>query len=185
MDDVRGVDKITKMLQDLQRAAPQAAHNALVRATSRVQRAAIQNAPISPTQEQVNNNMVMWSAVNATTLRRKVKGKWVYRDRNRQADASTRVMPGGLEKSIETAVFGLEGYVFVAANSHAGKYAAYIHDRRHQKPGWTNLGKGSQNKLPKHPGREVGDKFIERAMKDCEKDITRIIQDEARKAIPT
>ena len=190
MDDIRGVDRITKMLHDLQRAVPQAAHNALVRAAGWVHKAAVQNAPISPRQEQLDKSLSVWKVSRrkgaggaALLMRKGGDGKVRYRKRGRKADA-VRAMPGGLEQSIGFSASGLEAKVFVAANSPAGKYAAYIHDRRHQKPGWENLGIGSSNKRPEHPGREVGGKFIKRAIRDNQDNITKIIQDEMGKAVP-
>ena len=86
-------------------------------------------------------------------------------------------------KSISTSVVGLEGKVFIAANSPAGKYAAYIHDRRYQKPGWEKRGIGSDNKNPKPYGTYVGEKFIERAIKDNQDNIIKLINHEAKKVV--
>jgi len=178
---ITGLDAVQRKLMQLPTQSATATRRALTKCALTAQKYAVWNAPISPKQEQVNKAMTMWRPVSATTLKRKVKGQWVYRDRNRKADASSRAMPGGLEKSIEAFSDGKEACVFVARNSHAGAYAAVIHDKRHHKPGWSELGTGSKAKSPRK-GR-VGEKFIERAIFENKDEYHKIIDTEIRKEI--
>ena len=122
------------------------------------QREAIANAPRSPTQAQKN-------ALRKT--KRKV---------TRKATAHSRTMPGGLEKSIGIKVHLDNASVFVASNSQAGRYGARIHDGKGKS--WRNRGAGTIAK-----GARADDKFIERAIKDNQKQFETIFKDEAEKAL--
>jgi hypothetical protein len=156
MSQVTGASEVASALLALGRKSFEASQRALNRAVNKVHSTAIRYAPRSPTQAQRR-------ALNKTRR----KGK-------RKADATTRAMPGGLEKSIERRVEGLNGYVYVASNSPGGKYAARIHDGKGKT--WKNRGPGTIAK-----GAKADDKFIERAITDERPNIIKIIEDEHRK----
>lgn len=156
MSQVTGANEVAAAILALGRKSFEASQKALVRASNKAQRVAIDYAPRSPTQAQRR-------ALNKT----KRKGK-------RKATATTRAMPGGLEKSIEKRVEGLNAYVYVASNSPGGKYAARIHDGKGKS--WRNRGPGTIAK-----GAKADDKFIERAITDEHQNIVKIIEDEHRK----
>jgi len=82
----------------------------------------------------------------------------------RKKQTVSRKFPGNLEKSIEAEYDDKHASVFVAMNalcvSKGGfNYAKKIHDERGKT--WKKLGAGSIAK-----GGKVGDKFIERSIKD-------------------
>ena len=156
MSQVTGANEVAAAIQALARKSHDASQRALNRAVNKVHSTAIKYAPRSPTQAQRR-------AQNKT----KKRGK-------RKADATTRAQPGGLEKSIERRVEGLNAYVYVASNSPAGKYAARIHDGKGKS--WRNRGPGTISK-----GAKADDKFIERAITDEHQNIIKIIEDEHRK----
>ena len=122
---------------------------------------AVKNAPIAPTQEQINNAMRLWKPVkgDADRLVRKDRhGERRYRDRGRKPDA-VRAVPGGLRNSITAWAEGLEACVLVPSNSPAGKYARRIHDEKGKS--WHKRGIGTVAM-----GERADDKFIERAIDD-------------------
>ena len=116
----------------------------------KVRSVAQQYANISPTQAQKNR-----------LKKTKRKGK-------RKATATTRAKPGGLRRSIEMEVdpIRMQAIVFVAQNSEGGKYAKKIHDERYVT--WRRLGPGS---IAANKSGKIGEKFIERAIVDNEKNI--------------
>ena len=154
---ITGASEIADSIRALARKSYAASQKALKRASLRVQRTAIDYSPRSPTQSQRRG------ALNKTKRRRKGK-----------AGAFTRAMPGGLEKSIESRVEGLNAYVYVAANAPGGKYAAKIHDEKGKT--WSKRGPGTIAK-----GTKADDKFIARAISDEEQNIIKIIESEHRK----
>ena len=116
----------------------------------KVRSVAQQYACISPTQAQKNR-----------LKRTRRRGK-------RKATATTRAKPGGLRRSIEMEVDAarMQASIFVARNSEGGKYAKRIHDKRYIS--WRKLGPGS---IAANNSGKVGEKFIERAITDNEKNI--------------
>lgn len=154
--DITGASEIANSIRALARKSYAASQKALKRASLRVQRTAIDYSPRSPTQSQRR-------ALNKTKRRRRGK-----------AGAFTRAMPGGLEKSIESRVEGLNAYVYVAANAPGGKYAAKIHDEKGKT--WKKRGPGTVAK-----GAKADEKFISRAINDEQQNIVRILEDEHRK----
>ncbi|MCL1857074.1 MAG: hypothetical protein FWF84_05500 [Kiritimatiellaeota bacterium] len=143
-------------------------------------------APISPMQSQIDRAMTTWKPLpgNANflikrsvrnkdgTYRRAKSGEVTIRRRGRKADAHSRPQPGGLMRSIESGNTATEAHVYVAANSAARDYAAIIHDYRGTV--WHNLGLGSRAKKAMSPGH-VGEKFIERAIKDKKPNFTKTL----------
>ena len=116
----------------------------------KVRSVAQQYACISPTQAQKN------------------RLKKTRRRGKRKATATTRAKPGGLRRSIEMEVDAarMQASIFVAQNSEGGKYAKRIHDERYIS--WRKLGPGS---IAANNSGKVGEKFIERAITDNEKNI--------------
>lgn len=153
MNQITGASEVAAAIQSLARKSYEASRRALIRSVNRVHSVAIDYAPRGPTQSQRR-------ALNKT----KRRGK-------RKATAHTRAMPGGLEKSIERCVEGLDGYVYVAANAPAGKYAARIHDEKGKT--WRRRGPGTIAK-----GVNADEKFIERAINDERQNIIKIIENE-------
>lgn len=88
----------------------------------------------------------------------------------------TRVMPGGLERSILFSSDWEKAEIFVPSNSPAGKYAAKINNERFST--WRELGPGSQAKGP-----QAREHFIERAVADNNENMVAILRDETTKAI--
>lgn len=138
--EVRGAGSLCAALASLRRAAPDAARQALAACALHCRAAAVRYAPRSPTMANAS-----------AALKRKRR-------------TASRKMPGALEKSIECESDAMRASVFVARNalcvSPGGfNYAKRIHDERGKT--WRNLGPGSVAK-----GGPVGDKFIERAIRD-------------------
>ena len=153
MADITGLDAVTAALNGLRRVAPTAAKRSMARCGLIAVREAKANAPRSPTMKQIS-----------ATLKRKRR-------------TSRKVLPGGLEKSIEYDADERRCSVFVAANSMAGRYAKRIHDEKGKS--WRNRGAGTVAK-----GSRADEKFIERAIKDNADKFTAIVEDEVRKALP-
>ncbi len=150
---IKGMDEITKALQQLQRASGNVPR-ALTRCGRIIQREAKANAPRSPTMK-----------ILSATLKRKKR-------------TARRTFPGGLEKSIQYEIKdgGKTLSVFVASNSFAGKYAKRIHDEKGRT--WHKRGAGTIAK-----GARADDKFIYRAIRDNAANLTKIITDEIKKAV--
>lgn len=151
----RGLDAILKSLGGAEKIAAKVAERALPQCGAMVVATAVLFAPRSPTKAEFSR-----------TLKRK-------------KETSRRSFhPGGLEKSIESAVEGDRCVVFVRANSFAGKYAKRIHDERGET--WHNRGPGTIAK-----GQQAREKFIERAVDEHERngDIDRIFAFELDKAL--
>ena len=153
MADITGLEAVTAELAKLGRVAPLAAKRAMARCGLLAVREAKANAPRSPTMKQIS-----------ATLKRKKR-------------TSRKVLPGGLEKSIEYDADERRCSVFVASNSMAGKYAKRIHDEKGHS--WRNRGAGTVAK-----GSRADEKFIERAIKDNVEKFTAIVKDELGKALP-
>lgn len=153
MADITGLEAVTAELAKLRRVAPLAAKRAMSLCGMLAVREAKANAPRSPTMKQIS-----------ATLKRKKR-------------TSRKVLPGGLEKSIEYDADERRCSVFVASNSMAGKYAKRIHDEKGHS--WRNRGAGTVAK-----GSRADEKFIERAIKDNVEKFTAIVKDELGKALP-
>ena len=153
-NDIQGLDAVNAALRNLTKVAPQAARRAMARCGLIAVREAKANAPRSPTMKQ-----------HSATLKRKKR-------------TARRMLPGGLEKSIEFEATETGCSVFVASNSQAGRYARRIHDEKGVT--WRNRGPGTIAK-----GARADEKFIERAIKDNVQNFGLIVDDELRKALPT
>ena len=152
-NDIQGLDAVNAALRNLTKVAPQAARRAMSRCGLIAVREAKANAPRSPTMKQ-----------HSATLKRKKR-------------TARRMLPGGLEKSIEFEATETGCSVFVASNSQAGRYARRIHDEKGVT--WRNRGPGTIAK-----GARADEKFIERAIRDNAQNFAHIIDDELRKALP-
>lgn len=153
MADITGLEAVTAELAKLRCVAPLAAKRAMARCGFLAVQEAKANAPRSPTMKQIS-----------ATLKRKKR-------------TSRKVLPGGLEKSIEYDADERRCSVFVSSNSMAGKYAKRIHDEKGHS--WRNRGAGTVAK-----GSRADEKFIERAIKDNVERFTAIVKDELGKALP-
>ena len=153
MADIIGLDQVAADLRNLSRASSEAARNAMRSCGVLAYREAKANAPRSPTMKQ-----------HSATLKRKKR-------------TARRMLPGGLEKSIEFEATETGCSVFVASNSQAGRYARRIHDEKGVT--WRNRGPGTIAK-----GARADEKFIERAIKDNVQNFGLIVDDELRKALP-
>lgn len=153
MADITGINELQVAFQQLGRTTGANIHRALARCGAFAMREAKDNAPKSATMKQLS-----------ATLKRKKR-------------TSRKMMPGGLEKSIEYEILpGDAGCsVFVASNSFAAKYARRIHDEKGKT--WRNRGPGTVAK-----GARADEKFIERAIKDNVDKYTAIFKDEIGKA---
>ena len=151
--DIPGLGAVSAMLRNLSKVAPEASRRALSRCGLLAVREAKANAPRSPTMKQ-----------HSATLKRKKR-------------TARRMLPGGLEKSIEFENHGSHVSVFVASNSMAGRYAKRIHDEKGRT--WRNRGPGTVAK-----GIRADEKFVERAMDDNRDKYLKIFDDELRKALP-
>lgn len=153
-DILHGIDALTPQVRD-------ALNRGVYRGTLKVWKEAALNAPRSPSSQQ--------QARATRKTRRDTSGRL-------NPSATTRAKPGGLERSIAMSVNkdDLSGRVFVAANSEAGKYAGMIHDEKGES--WHNRGYGTIAKGPR-----ADEKFIERALKDNEDNVRRVIDHEIGK----
>ena len=151
-NDIQGLDAVNAALRNLTKVAPQAARRAMSRCGLIAVREAKANAPRSPTMKQ-----------HSATLKRKKR-------------TARRMLPGGLEKSIEFEATETGCSVFVASNSQAGRYARRIHDEKGVT--WRNRGPGTIAK-----GDRADDKFISRAIADNGGQFLEILAGEFRKAI--
>lgn len=107
-------------------------------------------APVSPTQSELDEEY----------MRRRGKKNLERRRRTvRFRERKNRPMPGGLERSIMGAAQDEGGYLFVASNAPAAKYAHYIHDMKGVL--WHRRGIGTRRK-----GEQADDQFIARAIFD-------------------
>lgn len=130
----------------------------LDRASFLVHRESIRNCPISPTQGQINS-------VRKTTRNT---------SKQKKATATSRPKPGGLRNSIEREVKTGKADIFVAVNSMGGQYAIKMHDEKGMS--WRNRG---INTIAH--GARADEKFIERALKDNEDNLTKILLSEMNK----
>ena len=151
--DIQGLDAVDAAIRNLSKVAPQAARAALRDTGQMLVHEAFLNAPKSPTMKK-----------HSATLKRKKR-------------TARRMLPGGLEKSIEFEATETGCSVFVASNSQAGRYARRIHDEKGVT--WRNRGPGTIAK-----GARADEKFIERAIKDNVQNFGLIVDDELRKALP-
>lgn len=143
--EIKGLDSVCAALNSLRNAAPNAARAAMHKCGERCKAQASLYAPRSPTKSQYNEG-----------LKRKKRTQRKY------------VTPGNLEKSVACEYDDSHASVFIASNgmcvSPKGyNYAKKIHDERGKT--WQKLGRGSQAKNARAQGK-VGDKFIERAIRD-------------------
>lgn len=153
---IEGADAIVR---DLGKVWDRVQHprRALHRIGARVKDTAQLYAPISPSQSQKN-------ALKKT----KRKGK-------KKKSATTRAKPGSLQNSVHFRTVSNDSVkVHVPSNSPAGKYAYKMHEEKGQT--WHERGVGTVAK-----GAQADDKFIERAIRDKEPDIAKIIDDETTK----
>lgn len=139
-NEITGVDNLCRSLERLRTACPAAARQAMSVCAERCKQTAVRYAPRSPTMANAS-----------AALKRKKR-------------STQRRYPGNLEKSIECEYDERHASVFVAQNAfcvskYGFNYAKKIHDERGKS--WQRLGAGSIAK-----GAGVGEKFIERGIKD-------------------
>ena len=151
--DIQGLDAVDAAIRNLSKVAPQAARAALRDTGQMLVHEAFLNAPKSPTMKK-----------HSATLKRKKR-------------TARRMLPGGLERSIQFESDDAKCSVFVASNSEAGRYARRIHDEKGVT--WRNRGPGTIAK-----GARADEKFIERAVRDNLPKIQAVFDDELRKALP-
>lgn len=151
--DVQGLDAVESALRSLVKVAPDAARAALDDTGKMLVHEALLNAPKSPTNK-----------IHSSTLKRKKR-------------TARRMLPGGLERSIQYESDASHCSVFVASNSEAGAYARRIHDEKGIT--WRNRGPGTVAK-----GARADEKFIERSIRDNLPKIQACLDDELRKALP-
>lgn len=135
-----GEKELLRALGALQGANRKAAAAAMKSCAERCKALAVRYAPRSPTMANAS-----------AALKRKRR-------------TASRKMPGALEKSISCESDATRASVYVARNalcvsSKGFNYAKRIHDERGKT--WRNLGPGSVAK-----GGGVGEKFVERAVRD-------------------
>ena len=168
--EVKGLDELAIGLGHMPKQVHDAVQKGLFNAAKIIKDEAVNNTPRSPTrQDYVRERQAVASA----------KGKWFKpRPNTRKATAFSRQNPGGLRRSITAQVWeSNEASIFVAANAEGGAYAERIHDERGKS--WHNLGPGSRALAGK--GFEVGDKFIERAVRNNEGLVERKVQEQLSK----
>ena len=107
-------------------------------------------APVSPTQKELDDEYMR---------RRGRKNLAVRRKSVRFRERKNRPIPRGLERSIMGKEAEDGGYLFVASNAPAAKYAHYIHDMKGVL--WRRRGIGTQRK-----GEQADWQFITRAIYD-------------------
>lgn len=151
--EVNGLPEVIRSMRDAGRIVADVAAGGLPRIGRVVLRTAVEYSPRSPTKAEFER-----------TLKRKT------------STLRQDFFPGGLEKSIEFEAGPDKCVVFVRENAPAGKYARRIHDERGVT--WRNRGPGTVAK-----GEHAREKFIERAVQDCEESIGRILLDEFDKAM--
>lgn len=152
---------VTKALAELNTIArdfPKFITNAHKRIAKLAHRESVRNAPIGPSQAQHD-------ALRKTT-----------RKTTRNARATSRRAPGGLERSLQFEGVPNHAAIFIPSNSEAGRYAVYIHDLKGT--AWRNRGAGTQAK-----GTRADAKFIARAVIASEADMLKIIESETDKAL--
>lgn len=174
--EIKGTDELTDGLGKLPEKFMAAVVRGLNKGSRIVYHAAVDNAPKSPTQAQLDatrKHDKKWLAANRKRVRARLAKKAA---REGRVTGHHRPSPGGLEESVEFEVNAqkLELSVFVADNSKARKYAKRIHDEKGVS--WKKRGPGTVAK-----GARADDKFIERALKENETHIGAIIEDEMRK----
>ena len=160
-----GVEGVIRDMQAAQRGVERDAERAMYRIGATVKDRAQEYAPISPTVSQLRG-------AQTGTKRQKAAGK-----KRRLASATTRAKPGSLQNSIRFTSTAAQADIFVPSNSPAGKYAKKIHDDKGTT--WRNRGIGTQMK-----GAQADDKFIARAIKDSEREIEIILNDQLGRSLP-
>lgn len=155
-------EDVKRYLKDANVAILKAAHRGTVRAGLLTARLARDYAPRSPSEAEKRAAKRDPKPAKRSRLSRAVKAvkKWVdkhLRRKKRASSGKAHAVPGGLEKSIDTASTREGCSIFVASNSPAGKYAKRIHDEKGRK--WWKRGPGTVRK-----GAQADEKFIERAV---------------------
>lgn len=155
-----GVEAVLRDIERTARAVEKDAARAMYRIGATVKDLAQEEyAPISPT-ERILKSM----------RKTKRRGK-------RKASSTTRPKPGSLRNSIQFTANAKQVDIYVPSNSPAGKYAAKIHDEKGKS--WRNRGPGTKKAGPK-----ADDKFISRAIKDSEREIEIILEDQLGRSLP-
>lgn len=154
-----------------------------------VKKTAVEYAPISPSITILRNlkraggnagDSIYTKATKRRGGQHVMMTKW-YADRldmllSPDPRATSRAKPGGLMRSIQFASDQTKAEIFVPVNSPAGKYAFKMHEEKGKT--WKHRGPGTQAK-----GYKADDKFIERAIKDNESKLVKIVDDEVAKAV--
>lgn len=156
--EVRGLAEAVEYARRLgYTEVPNANALALNRIAKIAHREAVRNAPKSPTQQELRS-------ANPDKKRRK-----------RNPRATSRPMPGGLERSIAYVSNEESADIYVSAGSEAGRYAFRIHSEKGVT--WHKRGPGTVAK-----GGRADAWFILRALEDNQADFQRIFEAEHRKA---
>lgn len=156
---LEGYARAQSTLKDLNAGAVAANTRGLKRIALLGHRESVKNAPISPTSS-------LLKAMRKTN--RRVR---------RNPRATSRPMPGSLERSIDQRSDGKVAEIFVNASSMAGKYAFRIHSEKGIS--WQKRGPGTIAK-----GGRADHRFIERAITENEPVFVRVLEDEHNKAAP-
>ena len=176
--DIQGLDAVDAAIRNLTKVAPQAARRAMQKAGVKCASwASGEYTPFGPTLQDLNNARTNPRYITGANGKKK-KYRITLKSR-----PSFRP-PGNLRLSITYEADETHASVFIPSNalcvSKKGyNYARRIHDERYKS--WRNLGPGS---IHKTISGKVGEKFIERAIKDHIPDITGYVDDELRKALP-
>ncbi len=157
-------EDVKRYLRNANEAVLKAAHRGTVRAGLKTAELARNYAPRSPSETEKRMAKRDPKPAKRGRLSRIVKAvkKWIdkhLRRKKRASSGKAHAVPGGLEKSIESASTREGCSIFVASNSYAGKYAKRIHDEKGKK--WWKRGPGTVRK-----GAQADEKFIERALRD-------------------
>ena len=156
MVELNGADSLVSALKQHGKGVSRAVGRGMKRISNAVAKKAQDFAPRSPTR-----------TIASKTLKVQRRSK-------------SQRTPGGLEKSIrpEVRIVGadVDAVVFVASTAPAGKYAKRIHDEKGKT--WHKRGPGTVAKGP-----QADDKFIERAVKETQKNFGFILEFEIAKEL--
>ena len=146
MDGITVNFNLTKVPQAVQKAMRKAMEGVGLRVCAEAKA----NAPVSPTEAELDRE---YERTHGRKSEKKRKQSVRYRRRKHRAT------PGGLEKSIRVRTDARGACIYVPRSDPAGAYAHYIHDMKNVL--WYRRGIGTRRK-----GDRADEKFIDRAIKD-------------------